>query len=214
MERRVVKKDRVINNKGFTLIEMAMVLVIIGLILGAAVTGKDLMNSAKQKSVYTKFIQPWTLAVVSYYDRTGQILGDGGDNGGTADTDPDGKFDDSLTFSDAIAALEDVGLTVPSSNTDESSQYSYAGAYSGNQTITLSLASVTSKKDSGTVYNVITLADVPTDLAIALDTILDGEADGTAGNFRQNDETDVDTYDWPNASTTTTVGCLIILDIP
>ena len=178
----------------------------------------SLMNSAKQKSVYTKFIQPWTLAVVSYYDRTGQILGDGGDNGGTADTDPDGKFDDGLVLSDGsttdpTAALENVGLTLPSSNTDESSQYSYAGAYSGNQTITLSLASVTSKTDGGT-YNVITLADVPTDLAIALDTILDGEADGTAGNFRQNDETDVDTDDWPNASTTTTVGCLIILDIP
>ena len=195
-----LNKDKMIKNKGFTLIEMAIVLVIIGLIIGVAVTGKDLMNSAKQKSVYTKFIQPWTLAVVSYYDRTGQLLGDGEDNGGTED-DPDGKFDE-VDGSDTGEYLTGVGLTVPSSNTGTSSEYSYTGAYSGTATITLTLSNVSGN-------NVFYLDSVPTDLAIALDTIVDGVSDGKTGSF-----VDSANSDWSDAEDTTTETCMLILDIP
>ena len=51
-----IKKSIVNNNKGFTLIEMAVVLIIIGLIVGAVVKGKDLVTSAKQKKLYAKFV--------------------------------------------------------------------------------------------------------------------------------------------------------------
>ncbi|WP_182075354.1 type II secretion system protein [Deefgea sp. CFH1-16] len=39
------------KKRGFTLVEMAIVLVIIGLILGAAFKGKDLIDSAKVKNM-------------------------------------------------------------------------------------------------------------------------------------------------------------------
>ncbi len=40
------------NQKGFTLVELAIVLVIIGLILGAVLKGQDLINNARMKRLY------------------------------------------------------------------------------------------------------------------------------------------------------------------
>ena len=42
--------------RGFTLIEMAIVLIIIGIIIGAVIKGKDLIRSAEQKKIYTKYL--------------------------------------------------------------------------------------------------------------------------------------------------------------
>jgi len=56
------------NQKGFTLVELAIVLVIIGIILGAVLKGQALINNAKIKRVYNQ--QREVLAAVySYYDR-------------------------------------------------------------------------------------------------------------------------------------------------
>ena len=78
------KKDKyfwfLTNNKGFTLIEMAIVLIIIGIIIGAVVKGKDVIRSAEQKKIYTKLLNAWELSYNSYYDRTGWILGDVANN--------------------------------------------------------------------------------------------------------------------------------------
>lgn len=54
--------------------------------------GKDLIQSAKQKQFYNSFVKTWELAVVSYYDRTGYLLGDGDQNGGTAGGTPQWCF--------------------------------------------------------------------------------------------------------------------------
>lgn len=61
---------------GFTLIEMAVVLVIIGLILGAVSIGKDLQRNAEYKKVKQKFVDQWAQAYNEYYEKTGVVLGD------------------------------------------------------------------------------------------------------------------------------------------
>ena len=75
---------------GFTLIEMAVVLVIIGLILGAVSIGKDLQRNAEYKKIKQKFVDQWAEAYNEYYEKTGVVLGDsqiaptyviGGDSG-------------------------------------------------------------------------------------------------------------------------------------
>ncbi len=203
------------NNKGFTLVEIAIVLIIIGLILGAAIKGKDLIQSAKQKKFYTNYVKAWELSALAYYDRTGNVLGDGTINGGTVATS-NGLFDNingaNFDAANGIdATLKKVGLTVPTSNTAESGQYSYKGQVSGTVTLTLSLYYLPSATD-GRSSNAIYLTNVPTDLALSLDTIVDGAIDATAGTFRRY--ADDQGQAWPDVTTTPTVNTMYILDIP
>ncbi len=203
------------SQAGFTLIEMAIVLIIIGIIIGAVVKGKDLVQSAKQKRFYTKFLKQWELSVLNYYDRTGNVLGDGLTNGGTNAT-KDGRFDNisGANFGSANgidATLKRVGLTVPVTNTSASGQYTYKGQFSGTQTITLWLYYLYSHTD-GRYSNALYLTNIPTDLAVALDTIVDGEADPTAGSFRRYPDNASTT--WPDASTTSVLNAQLILNVP
>ena len=62
--------------RGFTLVEMAIVLVIIGLILGALTVGKDVMRNAEYQKVGNKFIYEWKKSYDGYYQRAGVVLGD------------------------------------------------------------------------------------------------------------------------------------------
>lgn len=200
------KNRRGFNNKGFTLIEIAVVLVIIGLILGAAVKGRDLIQSGKQKKFYTNSMKAWEIAVVSYYDRTGQVLGDGTANGGTVAT-TNGAFDNvsGATFGAANgidARLQAVGLTVPTSNMANSGQFSYKGQVGTVVTITMFLQALGNR-------NSLYFTNMPTDLAIALDTLVDGTVDGSTGNFRRWANAA-----WPDATATLVVNAQYIIDVP
>ena len=61
---------------GFTLVEMAIVLVIIGLILGALMIGKDVQRNAEYQKVSNKFAYEWKKGYDEYYQRTGVVIGD------------------------------------------------------------------------------------------------------------------------------------------
>lgn len=63
------------NQKGFTLIELAIVLVIIGLLLGGVLKGQELINSAKVKNMATDFknIQVY---IYGYQDKFRALPGD------------------------------------------------------------------------------------------------------------------------------------------
>lgn len=61
---------------GFTLVEMAIVLAIIGLILGAVAIGKDVQRNAEYAKVANKFAMEWKKTYDEYYQRTGVVVGD------------------------------------------------------------------------------------------------------------------------------------------
>ena len=63
------------KRRGFTLVELAIVLVIIGLILGAILKGQELINNAKMKRLYNQYREVLA-AVYTYYDRYGAFPGD------------------------------------------------------------------------------------------------------------------------------------------
>ncbi len=64
------------KQSGFTLVEMAIVLAVIGLILGAIAIGKDVQRNAEYTKIKNKFLDPWVLAYNAYYQRTGVVLAD------------------------------------------------------------------------------------------------------------------------------------------
>lgn len=63
------------NQSGFTLIEIAIVLVIIGLLLGGVLKGQELINSAKVKNLATDF-KNVPLYIYGYQDKYRALPGD------------------------------------------------------------------------------------------------------------------------------------------
>lgn len=63
------------SQKGFTLVEIAIVLVIIGLLLGGVLKGQELIASAKTKNIHND-AQSIIAAMLTYQDRYGVLPGD------------------------------------------------------------------------------------------------------------------------------------------
>jgi prepilin-type N-terminal cleavage/methylation domain-containing protein len=71
----MTKFRKVRNQKGFTLVELAIVLVIIGIILAGIIKGQELITNAKIKRAFTAQ-KEMTAAIYTYYDRYGKFPGD------------------------------------------------------------------------------------------------------------------------------------------
>ena len=192
-------KESLKNKKGFTLVELAIVLVIIGLLLAAILKGQDLMRSAKIKKYYNQFIKGWEIVYYQYQDRTGRILGDTNGDGYPDATTP--------AAMDTICSdtLPKVGLTPPQTNTD----YCYIENMAGKYYDASVYIYIRRLNVNGNPHNVLYLTYVPTDIAIALDTIVDGKMDANSGNFQQYGASG---DDWPDPQTTNYVNCAYILD--
>ena len=61
---------------GFTLVEMAVVLVIIGVIIGAVMIGRDVQRNAEYTRIKQKFVDQWVVAYNTYNQRLGAPVGD------------------------------------------------------------------------------------------------------------------------------------------
>lgn len=109
------------NQAGFTLIEIAVVLVIIGLLLGGVLKGQELINSAKVKNLATDF-RNIPVFIYTYQDKFKALPGDdvnasthvAGTNATTTATLGNGiingNWNDSTTASEAFVFWQHVRL--------------------------------------------------------------------------------------------------------
>ncbi len=74
------------REKGFTLIELAIVLVIIGIIIGMVLKGQDLIQNARMKKLVND-TRKWEVGLWTCLDRTGKLPGDT-NNDGVIETNP------------------------------------------------------------------------------------------------------------------------------
>jgi len=151
------------DKKGFTLVEVAIVLVIIGLLLGGIIKGQALIHQARVKKLETMAEEIRT-AVGAYYRSQGQLPGD---------TDNDGWINNvSTDRSNAFKDLSDLNLIT---GTDQAVRKHPWGevslAYNG-----------TYKK------NFIVFFTVPSDVITALDTKYD-DGSGASGAVRSSGNT-------------------------
>ena len=101
------------NERGFTLVELSIVLVIIGLLIGAVLKGQELIESARVKSLVTQ-IDSYKTATSIFRDRFRQLPGDFDDGvarlGASGEGDNDGIIEGNGNTTEGIYFWEDLVL--------------------------------------------------------------------------------------------------------
>jgi len=212
-------KDRhaVLSNSGFTLIEMAIVLIIIGIIIGAVVKGKDVVKSAEQKRLYTTFVREWQVGYNNYFDRTGWILGDDDNNGNTVRDGRAGDGGSLASEANLVAQLDAVGLNPPADGpTALSNQRTYTDSEGRQYTLDLQFGY---DPTFGNHIRITSASGIAFDLGMAWDKVVDGTRDGDAGDLRYVTDitaADLGTVDanWPAATGTPPAnsGAILLLE--
>ena len=175
---------------GFTLMEMAVVLVIIALILGGVSVGRDVYRSAQAERIGSEFLQGWVLAYERYTQQTASVPGD---NPGA----PTGRINAVANKPLCDQALHDAllsaGITLPAGRAEGlNSRALYQDANGSPQEVQVCLLSIDDWAEPAvgrtTVLrkrNVMRLSGLTPELARQLDARLDGRLDARHGSLRE-----------------------------
>jgi prepilin-type N-terminal cleavage/methylation domain-containing protein len=190
------------QQNGFTLVELSVVLVVIGIIIGAVAIGKDLQRNATYQQINSAFVQPWAQAYQTYYERNGIVVGDNA-------TAPTLKVNANTTercSADLFSDMDAAGITMPQGRAEGSEDaYAYLDSNGIPQQVTVCFQNVTWSipgASSGYVTrakNVMVIKSLTPDLARFIDNQVDGRADARFGLFRedsQQDSTSADSVEW------------------
>lgn len=196
---------------GFTLVEMAIVLAVIGLILGAIMIGKDVQRNAEYTKIKQKFIDQWVVAYNAAYQRAGVPVGDSqtqprlmvNGNNFTATTGSPisgGNMTGATAPASICAASAAPGLTgsrtdlrdlmlrlgvrLPPGRAEGSEdRYVYLDTNGNPQEIQVCFQWNAPGTASG-AGNMMVITGLTPDLARALDQMIDGKPDAQEGMFR------------------------------
>ena len=180
-------KKSIQSRDGFTLVEIAIVMIVIGLLIGGVIKGQAMIHNAKVKRL-VKDIDGMRAAVLTYQDRFGMLPGDESDpstpTGDTNNGNNNGLLNetDGWEIADMRLAqiLSGTGTTLPT--------HTFGG------TIRVDYLNI-----SGGARNYITLTNIPAEVAQEIDTKFD---DGvrTTGDIRANRDytagTNIPAFGW------------------
>lgn len=201
---------------GFTLVEMAVVLVVIGLILSAVMIGRDVQRNAEYMRVRQAFINQWAEAYNAYRLRYGIPIGDDPDHprqmingeayagqgtvlsGGdmTNVTEPNAICNASAgpemkrqmeSGKQLIDIMRAAGIELPPGRgTGKEDRYVYQDSNANPQELQVCFQWNKPGTPSGS-GNVMVISGMTPDLARSLSAGLKGTVDANSGTFRQED---------------------------
>lgn len=210
---KIGKLPKARQQRGFTLIEIAIVLVIIGLLLGGVLQGQQLIENSRVKSAINDF-NGIAAATFSYQDRYGRLPGDDPDaTSARGESWPNATA--GMTAGDGVLAADAADAFTAGGEIEAFfSNLRSAGFITGNPTDTGAAALPQNK--FGGLTSIVTetthdslngtkvcMGNVPGTSAIALDTQLDDGAIGT-GRFRSTVTASGESNTVPGATAETT----------
>lgn len=197
MKQEIRVKLRGPTQQGFTLIELAIVLAVIGLIVGAVAIGKDLQRNAAYQRLSTDFVQGWLVAYDSYVTATGRVPGDSataptGAVYSTATVSGTILCDDSTT--NLLNVFQAAGIGLPEGRTEgQRNRFVYLDANGNPQEARVCFQNVMWAEPGATVgtyvqrsRNVMVLEGLTPSLAQMLDSQIDTQNDARFGRFRED----------------------------
>lgn len=209
---------------GFTLMELSVVLVVIGLILGAVAVGRDVQRNAVYQRLSNEFVQGWLIAYDTYWSVTGRAPGDianaptGAVKGSRATPTAAGaELCDTPATPAAADSLLNVmlaaGIRLPQGRAEgQNNRYVYLDSNGNPQEVQVCFRNVMWAEPGAAVgtyvslpRNVMELRGLTPSLARMIDAQIDTQADARFGRVREvglaNDIAINTSRDWPSQDT-------------
>jgi len=178
------------TSAGFSLLELAVVLVVIGLIIGAVSIGRDVQRSAVHQRIASEFVNGWRLAYEQYRLAVGVVPGDdpaaptGAVNGARATP---------LCGNQLLALMQARGIAMPEGRSEGAAEaYVYLDSNGLPHQLEVCFEQVPWSEPGATPgshverhRNAMRLSGLTPALANSLDQFVDGRVDARFGQFRE-----------------------------
>ncbi len=185
-----ITRRRPAASAGFSLLELAVVLVVIGLIIGAVSIGRDVQRSAVHQRIASEFVHGWRLAYEQYRLAVGVVPGDDpaaptGAVNGAPDTPLCGEHLQSM--------MQARGIVMPQGRAEGAADaYVYLDSNGLPHQLEVCFEQVAWSEPGASVgshverhRNAMRLSGLTPALANSLDQFVDGRVDARFGQFRE-----------------------------